>query len=501
VKRDENGYRSVFKSCSLIGGSQGVCYAIGLVRTKSLAYLLGPEGIGLVSLYTSIIGTVGAFSNLGFSESAVREIVSASNSTNTSKFDRTIAIVRKASLVTGVGGLLLILLIAGYLSKHNFGNSEHKYAIMLLGITLVINAITSSEIAILQGTGRLSVLAKMNIASSIASVVPVVLVYIWWKEQGVVAAFILSSILSAAISLYYSRTVPTNKCRLSLQDYIEGVKPLMSLGIAFMLTGLLWAGKDMLIRTYIIKTLSLESAGLYQSAWAISGLFVNFVLRAMGMDFYPRLTSLVGDNDAMRDAVNQQIEMGVLLALPGVVATITCAPMVILLLYTTKFQSASLLLTIMSCGVFFKVVSYPLNMIQLAKGDAKGFATYGILLGLLETGLTLLLLLKYGLVGAAVAFPVACFTHIFAMVIVGRKSINYRTNRKCVIMVIKSTIFIVCGLLIATLLKGYTGLGVGIVISLIAAIFSLRETSSRLGSDHRMIQMILKLPGTKFLLS
>jgi PST family polysaccharide transporter len=282
---------------------------------------------------------------------------------------------------------------------------------------------------------------------------------------------------------------------------LEESKPILTLGMAFMFTGLLWTFKDLVVRSMITRTYGLDSVGIYQAAWAISGLFVKFVLGAMGTDFYPRLTTLQDDHPAMVRAINQQIEIGVLLALPGVIATISCAPMVILLLYSPKFHAASELLAVLSCGVFFKVISYPLNLVQLAKGDARGFTIYGTGFALIESGLTVLLLMRFGMIGAALAYPISCFSHVIAMSWVGTKAIEHRFNPASVRLILISLLLIGTASLIAHLLHGAAALGSGILLSMFTSLYCLRALSKRLGSEHRFIQMALKIPGMKELIS
>ncbi|MBC7979599.1 MAG: oligosaccharide flippase family protein [Armatimonadetes bacterium] len=497
---DTAGYRTIFKSSSLLGGSQGVCYVFGLARTKALAYLLGPAGVGLVGLYASISGTLGTFAGMGLGESSIREVATAHGSGSPVQFGRAVKIIRRACFMSGIVGVVLSIIFANYLSVQSFGNGDHTKAIMILGLTLLGGAFTAGEMAILQGTGRYMEMAKMNIVSSVVGILPVVLIYVWWQERGIIPAFLMGSLLSALTTRWFSRTVTVPGCCITWKETLAGIKPLFSLGAAFMLTGLLWAGKDMVIRSSITRTYGLDSAGIYQSAWAVSGLFVNFVLRAMGMDFYPRLTAMIGDHGAMVRAVNQQIEIGVLLALPGVIATITCAPMVILILYSSKFHAASGLLAVMSCGVFFKVVSYPLNTIQLAKGDARGFAAFGIGLGLFEAVITVLMLWKFGLMGSAVAFPIACLVHVFAMGIVGRRTISYQIERECRTLLFAALGLISISLVVAFFLQGYNALGVGVILSAISSIYSMRGLARRLGSDHRIVKMLARVPGGKFVI-
>ena len=59
-----DSYAQILRSSSIIGGALGLSYLVGLIRVKLIAVLLGPSGVGLVSLYTSAMGMIGMVSNL-----------------------------------------------------------------------------------------------------------------------------------------------------------------------------------------------------------------------------------------------------------------------------------------------------------------------------------------------------------------------------------------------------------------------------------------------------
>ena len=60
-----------------------------------------------------------------------------------------------------------------------------------------------------------------------------------------------------------------------------------------------------------------------QAAWAISMIYVGFVLNAMAMDYFPRLTTALSDHERARKLVNEQGEMALLLAGTVLIAMIT----------------------------------------------------------------------------------------------------------------------------------------------------------------------------------
>ena len=54
----KNSYRSILKGTSIFGGMQVFLILINLVRGKFVAMFLGPEGMGISSLFNATANTV-----------------------------------------------------------------------------------------------------------------------------------------------------------------------------------------------------------------------------------------------------------------------------------------------------------------------------------------------------------------------------------------------------------------------------------------------------------
>ena len=73
-KEHTDSYSHILKYTGLFGGIQSLNILISLVRNKFVALILGPEGMGLISLFNSTIKLVSDSTNLGISMSGLREI-------------------------------------------------------------------------------------------------------------------------------------------------------------------------------------------------------------------------------------------------------------------------------------------------------------------------------------------------------------------------------------------------------------------------------------------
>src|SRR5438034_6388645 len=106
--RGTHTYGQILKSSALIGGSSVINVAVNIVRAKAMALLLGPTGVGLVGLYSSVLNLTHSVAGMGINQSGVRQIAEAVGSNETARIARTAAVLRRTSLALGIAGALLL---------------------------------------------------------------------------------------------------------------------------------------------------------------------------------------------------------------------------------------------------------------------------------------------------------------------------------------------------------------------------------------------------------
>jgi PST family polysaccharide transporter len=174
---------------------------------------------------------------------------------------------------------------------------------------------------------------------------------------------------------------------------------MMTMGVAYF------------VRIVLLRKVGFEAAGLYQSAWTLGGLYVSFILQAMGADFYPRLTTSITKHEECNRLVNEQTLVGLLIAGPGVLATLTCAPLVITLLYSAKFGAAVGVLRWICLGATLQVITWPLGFIIVAKGRPALFFAAEFAWTLVALALAWFCVRRFGLNGAGIAFFASYIFH------------------------------------------------------------------------------------------
>lgn len=401
---DSGNYRRVLKSTSLIGGASIINILIGMVRIKFVAVLLGPSGVGLIAIYSSITGMVATVAGMGINTSGVRQIVKAFANGDELVVARTIKTLRRTVWLTGTLGFLGMVLAAWPLSKVTFGSSTEVLNLALLGSTILLGSVASGQACLLQGSRRIKEVALISIFGALNGTLISIPCYYIWGQQGIVPSLILCAVAGVVTSWWFSRRITVKPIVMAWRESADEAGLLLRFGLPVMLTGLLSGATVYFIRIILIRDFGLDGVGIYQAAFNLSGVLAGFVLSAMGTDYYPRLTAVADDPDQVRREINSQTEIALLLATPALAATLVFAPLAIALFYSTGFEAAIDILRWAVFGVFGRVCSWPLGFLLLAKGKSVIYLIFETLANVLHLGLIWFCTQSWGLPGTGVAF-------------------------------------------------------------------------------------------------
>jgi antigen flippase len=405
-KKEKHTYDQILKSSALVGGSSVVNIAIGIVRTKAMAILLGPAGFGLFGLYTSIVNLSQGVAGMGVNSSGVRQIAEAVGSDNTERIALTIAVLRRTSIFLGVLGAGFLVVFSRQVSTLTFGNNQHAGAVCLLSLAVLFQLVSGGQGALIQGMRRIADLAKMNVLGALfGTMISITLVY-FYREKGVVPSLVAIAAMTIVTTWWFSRKIKVNIQTPSVTPSQVGheITALLNLGFVFMLSGFITMGVAYVVRITVLHKVGFAATGYYQSAWTLGGLYVSFILQAMAADFYPRLTASAHDDGACNRLVNEQAQVGLLLAGPGVIGTLTFAPLVIALFYSTKFGPAVGVLRWICLGTLMQVITWPMGYIIVAKAKRAIFFFCELTWGIVSLALAWICVAKFGLNGAGIAF-------------------------------------------------------------------------------------------------
>lgn len=493
---DRTSYKQIIKSTAIIGGSSVIDIFLRVIRTKILAVMVGPAGVGLFGIYDSIVSLGYAVSSLGIGMSGVRQISEAVGSGDQSKVAGTIMAVRKAALYLGIVGTVLFYLFHRQICHATFGNYDNARPVAMLSLAMIFSLICIGQKALLNGLRRIVELAKMNIyGSAVGTVVAIPIIYIYGISG--VALFVVAMALANMVTAWWlARGIEVPVVQLSRKEMNHEIQSLLKLGVVLISATLMSTGAMYLVRVLVMRQLGPEAAGYFQAASSLSMLYVGFVLQAMGTDFYPRLTGIAKDHVACNRMVNEQVEISLLIAIPGIVATMVFSPLVIELFYSKTFLPTMDLLRWQLLGVVLRIATWPLGYILLAKGAAK---TYFFSESITNIAYILLIgvgIKYYGLSGTGMAFFGMYALYIFLIYFITARMTGFRWSAKNIKVALVSFPLVLLAFLVSKFCGSVVNAVAGSVLILASCLFVYRE-ARQMFDLRALLAKYLKIGGTR----
>lgn len=235
-------YRRILKTSSIIGGASVINILIGLVRTKIVAVLLGPTGIGLVSLYTSLMSTASAVATMGVGTIGTRQIAEALGKED----ERALAVVRRAmfwgALLLASAGALVVWALREVLAVKVLGGAQHSTIVGWLALGVALSVAGASQGALIQGMRRIGDMARLSVYGSVLNTVLGVGLLWLWGQAGLVAFVLIGPLVSFLLGHWYvSRLPKIASDPIAIKEMAHQWQTLLRLGVPFMGAGVVGA--------------------------------------------------------------------------------------------------------------------------------------------------------------------------------------------------------------------------------------------------------------------
>ncbi|WP_125721443.1 oligosaccharide flippase family protein [Flavobacterium ustbae] len=423
-------YRQILKSTSIFGSVQFLTILFSVIRTKFIAVFIGAEGMGIIAMLNSILNLINSITGLGVETTAIKSISENYKGDDIRSVSKIASIIKQIMFFTGVLGAVVTIIFSKWISIFSFGNDSQYGSLIILSVTLIFKQLTSSQLVILQGLRKLNFLAKANLYANLFGLLFSIPLYYYFKIDAIVPTIILSSFAALIFSFYYASKVNLPKKDISKQELLNEGKSIVKLGIMLTVSSLLTFLSAYLTQIYISNAGNTEQVGLYSAGFTLLNSYVGLIFTVMSTDYYPRLAAINNDNDKVRISVLQQSYISILIITPIIVLFLTFIPIIIRVLYTSKFMEVIPMVCFGIIGMLFKAASFSMGYILIAKGDSKIFTKTAIVFNTLSFLLNIAGYYFYGLEGLGISFLFYSIIHFFAMKIITKKRYNFYFNRK-----------------------------------------------------------------------
>ena len=481
MSEQKSSYRQVMKATSIFGGVQVFQIIIGIVRSKFIAILLGPLGMGISGLLTATTGFVAGLTNFGLSTSAVKDISAAHSSGNETRLAIVAKVFRRWVWVTGLLGAILTAVISPWLSELTFGNRDYTFAFIWISITLLFNQISAGQSVLLRGMRRIRYMAQAGMLGSIIGLFTTIPLYYFYGVKGIVPGIIITSITTLILSWYYARKLDIKPIFVSKARTVAEGKGMLKMGFMISMSGLITLGASYIVRIFISNNGGIEQVGLYNAGFAIINTYVGMIFTAMAADYYPRLAAVAQSNTQSREVINQQAEIALLILAPILIIFLVFINWVVIVLYSKQFLPVTVMIYWAALGMFFKAASWSIAFIFLAKGASKLFFWNELITNIYLLGLNILGYYYWGLTGLGLSFLVSYFLYLIQVYMVAKINYKFSFDPAFIkIFLFQLSLAVISFLTVRYFINPWPYI-IGLVLIGISTWYSFKELDKRLG--------------------
>ena len=377
-----------------LSASMGVVVLLGFVQKLLVARLLGPEGLGHVSIVNAVMSLGTLLAGAGLTTAILRH--SAAQSEDADAW---------GVFATGMrfAGVLSVLVATGlaaftFTPLWVFDPIAGRW-LPLAAVALPFLTITSCSIAYLQSRGRMRDKAVLGLLLRLFSLVGIVVGVIQLGFPGYVWGYVAGALAVAAVATWRVRSFRPRRRRTSPVP----VREVVRFGFWSLFTQLL---------NYVLLTADVLCVSALTGNAALVGLYgLSTVLQSIAkipvtayMDaIFPRLTRQAADVETLRRV--RSVLRGRTVALSAASAGVVAlgAPWLVPAAFGAEYAGSLPPLYILLAGQVVRAFGAPAGRSLIAAGWVEGNFWSGVVAATINIAANLLLIPEYGIAGAALA--------------------------------------------------------------------------------------------------
>jgi len=304
---------------------------------------------------------------------------------------------------------------------------QYGYVFVVFGVTILLYAFNNLLLSVLNGYKEYKLFVKINIVNSILGLLfTVALVYFFQLKGALISAVTFQSVMFFA-TLWMARKLPWMKKNFFLGKLKnQVVKKYLHYALMSFVSAATIPISNLILRGYVISNISDVHAGWWEAMNRISGMYLLVITSSFGVYYLPRLSELETRAE-LRHEIFKAYKVIIPVLIAGFSVIYFLRELVIYILFTKEFQPMERLFIWQLVGDFFKIASWLLAYLMVAKSMTKTFITTEILSSALFVGLSFLFMKTNGVVGITQGYFVSYLLYMMMMIIIFRKIIFFKS--------------------------------------------------------------------------
>lgn len=409
----------IVKVFSLTSISTLVKMCTGLVSVKIVASIIGPAGVALVGQLNNF-STIALSLATGGINSGITKYV-AEYKSDASKVKQYLATAFRITVVCSLLVGLVLLLLCKQLSSLIMMTPQYWYVFAIFGITITFYGLNNMLVSVVNGYKQFNKYVKVNVVSSIFGVSFTVALVLALGLPGALISAVTFQSLMIFVSVLMLR-----KLEWLRKDWLVGkfkrtiASQYFRYALMTLLSAFLVPISQMLLRGYVISEISITEAGWWEGMNRISNMYLMVITSSFSVYYLPRLSE-ISDRIELRHEIFKCYKVIVPLLLAGFTVIYFLRFFIVKLLFTHEFMPMTQLFIWQMAGDFFKICSWLLAFLMVAKSMTKAYISTEIIFTLSYILLGYTFIKLDGIVGLCQAYLTNYVLYLVVLTFMFRK--------------------------------------------------------------------------------
>lgn len=386
----------------------------GLVINKAVSVYIGPSGLALIGQFQNFL-QIALITAQGAINSGVVKYT-AEFSDNKKKLHSLLSTALKISLTTSLLSSIILIIFSNYFSIIVFNSRDYQNLFILFGVTITFFVINGLILSIINGLKEINLYIKINIYQSIFSLFFTSILIYYYNLSGALSALATSQSVVFLIIIYLLKKhniIKPSNFRKKFDSVI--FKKLLSFSAMAIVSAILVPSTQFIIRYYISETQGTIQAGYWQGVWYISMMYLMIITTALSTYYLPRLSEIKNITELKKEIINGYKVLLPLVLILGLLIYI-CRDLIISLLFSSSFLDMKPLFIWQIIGDIFKISSWILAYIMIAKAMTITYIVTEIIFNISLVIITLIMTYKYGTIGATYSYAINYAFYLVTMI-------------------------------------------------------------------------------------
>ncbi len=386
------------------GISTGIQILSGFIINKLISLNLGASGLATIGQFRDFISIVQSFANGGVQTGIVKYSSEyKDNEIALSKFVSTAFwVCLFCSFITSIA----IFVYRNEICLKIFSSVEYVEIISLMSYTLVLFVFNTFLISILNGLKEIKKFVFANIISSLLGLLlTLILLYEFGLSGALISLAVNQSIIFFATFLVFKSSAYYKISLFSKGLVRKDLLNLLKYSVMFLISALTIPFVLIIVRKHIGTTLSWEDAGYWDGMWRLSSMYILFLTTTFAVYLIPTFSEL--EDKYLKREIFKVWKIVVPVTLILFTIIYSFKDLIIFLLFSKEFVPMSELFLFQLIGDFFKINSWVLGNVIIAKAKVKPFIIVQIGWSILFYALSIFFIDLWGLIGVTIAYFVS----------------------------------------------------------------------------------------------